>query len=305
MKIEQIQLVLELSREGTISKAAQNLFMAQPNASKALYTLENELGYSIINRTPNGVTFTDKGRQFLQYAHTVQRSIESMKVLKDVDTGIRFSLAAYEYPFVERSFHRFCENGLNYTESLRCELKMIGTVNEGVKLLSNCSIDMAVVVCRTESYGQFEKAFHQHGLHDICLGHTALYITLSEKHPIAKQKNINLDAFKAYPCITNAGITKDYLPPEVECLLQGVCTHIVMGPSQARLAMLKNNHYFAITTPYTKKTLAENGLINYTIPNTERHIIALFREEDKDKRDIYTYLSMLHQEFRVWQHDEL
>ena len=143
MKIEQIQLVLELSREGTISKAAQNLFMAQPNASKALYTLENELGYSIINRTPNGVTFTDKGRQFLQYAHTIQRSIESMKVLKDVDTGIRFSLAAYEYPFVERSFHRFCENGLNYTEVLRCELKMIGTVNEGVKLLSNCSIDMA------------------------------------------------------------------------------------------------------------------------------------------------------------------
>ena len=78
-----------------------------------------------------------------------------------------------------------------------------------------------------------------------------------------------------------------------------------MGPSQARLAMLKNNRCFAITTPYTKKTLAENGLINYTIPNTERYIIALFREEDKDKRDICTYLSMLHQEFRVWQHDEL
>ena len=38
---------LEVERAGSISQAAQNLYMAQPNLSKAIKDLETELGYTI------------------------------------------------------------------------------------------------------------------------------------------------------------------------------------------------------------------------------------------------------------------
>ena len=64
MKTEQILLALEISRCGSVSKAASNLFMAQPNASNSLALLEQELGYQIFERTYNGMKVTSRGRRF-------------------------------------------------------------------------------------------------------------------------------------------------------------------------------------------------------------------------------------------------
>lgn len=38
---------VEIEKSGSITKAAQNLYMAQPNLSKAIKDLEAELGYEI------------------------------------------------------------------------------------------------------------------------------------------------------------------------------------------------------------------------------------------------------------------
>ena len=47
-----LKYVLEVEQSGSISQAAQNLFMAQPNLSKAIKDLEAELGYAIFIEPP-------------------------------------------------------------------------------------------------------------------------------------------------------------------------------------------------------------------------------------------------------------
>ena len=42
---------VEVERTGSISQAAENLFMAQPNLSKAIRELEDTLGITIFKRT--------------------------------------------------------------------------------------------------------------------------------------------------------------------------------------------------------------------------------------------------------------
>ena len=59
---------LEVERAGSISQAAQNLYMAQPNSSKAIKDLETELGYTIFNRGAGGIKVTEKGDEFLYHA---------------------------------------------------------------------------------------------------------------------------------------------------------------------------------------------------------------------------------------------
>ena len=44
MDINQLQYVLEVAKTGSITKAAKNLFMGQPNLSKSIKDLENEIG---------------------------------------------------------------------------------------------------------------------------------------------------------------------------------------------------------------------------------------------------------------------
>lgn len=300
MKTEQIQLVLELSKCGSISQAAQNLFIAQPNASNSLYALEKELGYKIINRTHNGVTFTEKGEVFLQYARSIQRSLENIYALKNEEKRIRLSVAAYAYPFTENAFSRFCKKYTHSANSLNCSMKRIGTIKEGIDMLLGDLSDVSIVVCRRELYGYFEKIFNQNELLSTLLAHVSLYITMSENHPLAQKKPQNVMDYAEYPCISNAGLTKNLGTPEIEALLQAVNMHIVMGPTEARLDLLESSNSFAITTPYPKEALAQHHLISRSIPNSDRLILLLTKEEGRENKEIIDYIKLVKQEVNVW-----
>ncbi len=54
-----------VSRTGSISMAAKALFTSQPNVSHALKRLEEEVGFPLFLRTPNGVIPTEEGLRFL------------------------------------------------------------------------------------------------------------------------------------------------------------------------------------------------------------------------------------------------
>lgn len=72
---------IEIERTGSITKAAQHLFMAQPNLSKALKELEEQLGYEIFERTPGGMIPTEKGSNFLIHARNIIGELEEMEAI--------------------------------------------------------------------------------------------------------------------------------------------------------------------------------------------------------------------------------
>jgi DNA-binding transcriptional LysR family regulator len=74
-----------VERLGSITQAADNLYMAQPNLSKAIKELEDSLGISIFKRTSKGVIPTQKGSEFLIYAQNVLAQIDKMEALNTTD----------------------------------------------------------------------------------------------------------------------------------------------------------------------------------------------------------------------------
>lgn len=300
MKTEQIQLVLEISKCGSISKAAQQLYMAQPNASTSLCSLEQELGYKILDRSHNGVKFTPKGEEFLQFARSIQRSMENIYSLRDKPQKIRLSVAAYAYPFAENAFVRFCRKYTCSAKSLSCALKRIGTVREGIDLLTSGLADISIIVCRREIYGLLEGECRQNGLCSLLLGHTFLYITMSRNHPMAHRDLTDLMDYAGYPCLSNAGLSKNYGTPEIESLLESVKMHIVIDPTDARLSLLKTSEGFSISTPYEKQVLDRYGLISKKIPNAERCLLILMREEDRPREELQDYTKMVKKELSTW-----
>ena len=76
-----LQYAVEVEKTGSITQAAGNLYMDQPNLSKAIKTLEESLGAPIFKRTSKGVVPTARGRIFLEYARNVLAQLEGRRFI--------------------------------------------------------------------------------------------------------------------------------------------------------------------------------------------------------------------------------
>ena len=68
MTFQQLTYVVEVSKCGSINKAAHKLFLSQSGISTAVRELEQELGIQFFTRSNRGVEFTPAGKEFLGYA---------------------------------------------------------------------------------------------------------------------------------------------------------------------------------------------------------------------------------------------
>lgn len=104
-----LQYAVEVEKTGSITQAAANLFMDQPNLSKAIKSLEESLGAPIFKRTPKGVVPTARGRVFLEYARNVLVQIEEMERLykPDQEHGVEFSISIPRASYISFAFSNF------------------------------------------------------------------------------------------------------------------------------------------------------------------------------------------------------
>ena len=94
MNIQQLEYLIEIERTRSISQAAANLYMGQPNLSRVLRDTEERVGFAIFERTRKGVRPTEQGVVFLQHARNILREAEFMENLgSNRSQSSRFRLA--------------------------------------------------------------------------------------------------------------------------------------------------------------------------------------------------------------------
>ncbi len=81
MNTQHFKYAVEIEKTRSITQAAENLYMAQPNLSKAIKELEDSLGITIFRRTSKGVIPTEQGEQFLDCAKRILIQIDNMEAL--------------------------------------------------------------------------------------------------------------------------------------------------------------------------------------------------------------------------------
>jgi len=122
MQIEYLETFVEVARCGSVTRAAEGLYLSQPSVSGRLRALESELGESLLVRTPRGVRLTDAGRELLPYAERAVRAFQdgraALAELREARAG---SLALGAAPAVSTYF-------------LPQILKQFATLHPGVRL---------------------------------------------------------------------------------------------------------------------------------------------------------------------------
>ncbi|MAG64653.1 MAG: pca operon transcription factor PcaQ [Pseudomonas sp.] len=83
IKYRHLLCFLEISQQGSLARAADELAVTQPAISKALKELEDLLGATLFERSKTGVTLTAAGSAFLRYAGpSVQALREGVRSLR-------------------------------------------------------------------------------------------------------------------------------------------------------------------------------------------------------------------------------
>ena len=92
MEIQQLKYFVSAVEYGSIVKASQALFITRQTISAALTQLENELGFSLLERGKNGVVLTSEGRLFYD------RIARQFDEFKQIEKEMREFSSQYRLP---------------------------------------------------------------------------------------------------------------------------------------------------------------------------------------------------------------
>ncbi len=206
MKLRQLEILSAVKECGTITGAAEKLYISQPSLSVALKELEQELGVMLFHRNSNGVVFTGVGEAAYQYSQRILQQIAEIQAIpSDRETLENRSMTLASNFFSGNSL--LAEAILALQQAcLQCRKYQFANTMEKQKwdvLVQNLllgQLDLAVVkidsYLATERMGQIEK---EHLVFDE-LYQEQLHVVARKGHPL-QGKSITVLDLKKFPCI--------------------------------------------------------------------------------------------------------
>jgi LysR family transcriptional regulator, nitrogen assimilation regulatory protein len=154
MDVRQLKNFVAIVDSGSLSKAAEALFVAQPSLSQQLRTLEDELQTQLLIRSAQGVEPTEAGKTLYRHARLVLRQMEQLREEVREGGGSEAGPVAVGFPTTIAAilavplFHRVREQ----YPGIRLQIfeSMSGYIGE---LLANGRLDLAMLFRDSETRG--------------------------------------------------------------------------------------------------------------------------------------------------------
>jgi len=109
MNLLHLKYAVEVAKTKSINKAAENLYMNQPNLSRAVKELEESLGIEIFKRTTKGITITIQGEEFLNYAEKILNQVDEVENMFKTSKikSQKFSISVPRATYISVAFSKF------------------------------------------------------------------------------------------------------------------------------------------------------------------------------------------------------
>ncbi len=200
MTLQQMKYVLAIAEEGSMNKAAEQLFISQPSLTSSMRELEKEIGIQVFARSSRGVTVTREGADFLMYVRQVYQQYEllTQKYGAGGSAKRRFGVSTQHYSFAVKAFVEMVKNfgTLNFEFTIRETrtmdvLRDVGGFRSEVGIIYQCDYNRKVI----------GKMLHDLELEFVPLIDCRAYVYLWKNHPLAGEKSIGLEQLADYPCL--------------------------------------------------------------------------------------------------------
>ncbi len=104
MNFLHLKYAIVVSETKSISKAAEKLYTAQPNISRAIKDLETELGITIFERNTKGMKLTPDGERLITYGKRILHQLDEMeKMFKNQKQKEVFSISVPRASYISEA----------------------------------------------------------------------------------------------------------------------------------------------------------------------------------------------------------
>ncbi|MBA1241746.1 LysR substrate-binding domain-containing protein [Pseudomonas japonica] len=194
MTLRQIRHFIAVAETGSISAAAQAVFISQSTLTGAIQQLEEEIGVSLFNRHAKGMSLTHQGHQFLRQAHLILATVDNAKrslqqstdqISGTLTIGVTSLVAGYYLANLLTRFQRAYPN---------VELRVMEDERPYIEhLLLNGEIDVGVLI--------LSNLEDRHALQTEVLTHSPHRLWLPARHHLLERDDISLADVAAEPLI--------------------------------------------------------------------------------------------------------
>lgn len=201
MTLQQLHYIITVSETGSLSKAAEMLYIAQPSLTSAIKEVEKEAGILIFNRGGRGVTLTNDGVEFLTYARAVCGQYDTLleKYGKTGNLKKKFGVSAQHYSFAVNAFVEMVKAfDPNLYEFAIRETKTIDVIND----VSTLRSEIGILYLSDFNRKFLQKILNTNNLEFHKLIDCGAYAYLSSNHPLAGKHLLHLSDLSPYPCLS-------------------------------------------------------------------------------------------------------
>ncbi len=145
MRLRQLEFFIKIVECGSVTRAANELYVSQPNLTKAINVLEQQYDVKLFERKGRGIELTLEGKEFLKQAKNVVAAAQALdNNFNCSDKGlVRLFIATQQFDFIYRTLHQ------TYVENIEHKIlyNLVETDrDEIIKLVLKADVDMGLLV---------------------------------------------------------------------------------------------------------------------------------------------------------------
>lgn len=184
MNDKQLKSLVKTVECGSFAKAEEQLFLSRQALKKQIDTLEEELGFTLLIRTHQGVTLTPAGEEFCRNIKTlineVESTIQRCKELAFCEEVIRISSPYHPRLLLEHVFSEFYRQYPNIKQQV-----LLQPPSRSVESIQKGQTDVAECVYRPD--------IEDSGLQYLKLFPLPYKCLVAPSHPLAGRKHLTLE----------------------------------------------------------------------------------------------------------------
>lgn len=201
MTFQQLKYVITVAETGTITEAANQLYISQPSLTNAIHELEKEMNLVIFHRTNKGISISREGEEFLGYARQIleQTAILEDKYKRHGGGKKQFCVSTQHYSFAVNAFVDLIkEYGQEeYDFSLR-ETQTYEIIEDVARMKS----EIGLLFLDDFNETAIRKILKSHDLEFCQLFVAKPHVFISRRHPLALKEMITNQELEAYPYLS-------------------------------------------------------------------------------------------------------
>lgn len=204
MNIMHLKYAIEISKTGSINKAAENLYMAQPNLSRAIKELEASLGITVFDRTPKGMIPTPDGEKLLQYAKKILSEVDELEEIFKEGSEYRqtFSISVPRASYIAHAFAQFCKK---LDKDKKAEIFYKETNSQrAINNILHADHKLGIIRYAAQHDKYFKSMLEEKGIVYELVTEFSYVLIMGKDHPLAYKENVRYTDLEPYTEIAHA-----------------------------------------------------------------------------------------------------